>query len=156
MGSPVVGSTGSSCLTNAFDTSFCGNCGKTDGTLLKCSACKKAFYCGKECQWKDWSKHKSVCKLMLILPFSACFMNRRDVERQIYLQITIDKLIRRRLQGDEDAAAIRKIGKELFEKEGTSILEEACEWILKQAPDGPTRVEYIKRTWEGIGDHGGG
>jgi hypothetical protein len=30
--------------------------------LKKCSACKMAVYCDKECQTKDWKKHKQQCK----------------------------------------------------------------------------------------------
>ena len=29
---------------------------------LRCSICKQAFYCDKECQGKDWKKHKKTCK----------------------------------------------------------------------------------------------
>ncbi|KOC69535.1 hypothetical protein WH47_05478, partial [Habropoda laboriosa] len=27
----------------------------------RCSKCKEAWYCGRECQVKDWTKHKSIC-----------------------------------------------------------------------------------------------
>eukprot|EP01118_Nematostelium_gracile_P007833 TRINITY_DN2571_c0_g1_i2.p1 TRINITY_DN2571_c0_g1~~TRINITY_DN2571_c0_g1_i2.p1 ORF type:complete len:349 (-),score=61.29 TRINITY_DN2571_c0_g1_i2:62-1108(-) len=34
-----------------------------DGTvLLKCQACKSVYYCGRECQVKDWKEHKTECK----------------------------------------------------------------------------------------------
>lgn len=33
-----------------------------DITLLKCSNCKLAFYCGRNHQTKDWKHHKMFCK----------------------------------------------------------------------------------------------
>ncbi|KAH7907789.1 hypothetical protein BJ138DRAFT_1116390 [Hygrophoropsis aurantiaca] len=36
-----------------------------DGALKKCSRCKQASYCGKECQERDWREsHKSTCKIL--------------------------------------------------------------------------------------------
>jgi hypothetical protein len=32
------------------------------GKLLVCSRCKQAVYCGRECQTKDWKKHKVSCE----------------------------------------------------------------------------------------------
>jgi hypothetical protein len=60
----------------AFDAdAYCWGCGKWslvhevifghsrhDFRVLKCQACKKARYCSKECQKKDWPDHKSWCK----------------------------------------------------------------------------------------------
>ncbi|EFR01962.1 hypothetical protein MGYG_04963 [Nannizzia gypsea CBS 118893] len=47
---------------------LCSNCGKKPGSgtkLLRCSGCKIAEYCSKECQREDWKvTHKSVCKMM--------------------------------------------------------------------------------------------
>ena len=43
-----------------FEMSYkCQYC-KKDGTL-RCSKCKRVFYCSKECQLRDWPIHKSVC-----------------------------------------------------------------------------------------------
>lgn len=42
------------------DTMFrCLQCGKH--ALLKCSVCKVARYCGKECQKSHWKAHKGAC-----------------------------------------------------------------------------------------------
>jgi hypothetical protein len=30
--------------------------------LLKCGACRGAFYCKKQCQVKDWPAHKGACR----------------------------------------------------------------------------------------------
>lgn len=37
-------------------------CGTRDVRLERCSRCRLQHYCSKECQQKDWSKHKSVCQ----------------------------------------------------------------------------------------------
>jgi hypothetical protein len=34
------------------------------GNQHKCSACRTARYCGKECQAKHWKQHKPVCKAL--------------------------------------------------------------------------------------------
>ena len=39
----------------------CMHCGK-DAGLAKCSRCRLAAYCSKECQQQHWPQHKSACK----------------------------------------------------------------------------------------------
>jgi hypothetical protein len=39
------------------DCSVCGSTGKTK----KCGKCEKRYYCGRECQQKDWKRHKPEC-----------------------------------------------------------------------------------------------
>ncbi|XPT02368.1 hypothetical protein M3J09_011487 [Ascochyta lentis] len=39
---------------------ICTVCGTP--TTIKCSGCKTHFYCGKDCQTKDWPAHKTSCK----------------------------------------------------------------------------------------------
>lgn len=43
---------------------FCRACRKSlsGDRPMVCSRCKKAAYCGKECQTKDWKTHKADCK----------------------------------------------------------------------------------------------
>ena len=49
------------------DPHRCALCGKTPSDEevphKHCSKCKQVFYCGRECQKKDWVSHKSVCQL---------------------------------------------------------------------------------------------
>jgi hypothetical protein len=43
------------------DDRICWKCGITASSLLKCSGCRKARYCGESCQREDWGKHKDWC-----------------------------------------------------------------------------------------------
>ena len=40
----------------------CWFCAKPGRSLLKCSVCRKARYCGETCQWEDWGRHRKICK----------------------------------------------------------------------------------------------
>jgi hypothetical protein len=40
-------------------TDACATCGKRDVKLMRCSLCKKAQYCGPDCQRADWKAHKA-------------------------------------------------------------------------------------------------
>jgi hypothetical protein len=40
----------------------CEQCDKTTSEKLqKCSACRKVYYCNRECQVAHWKHHKPVC-----------------------------------------------------------------------------------------------
>ena len=43
------------------DDRICWTCGITASSLLKCSGCRKARYCGESCQREDWGRHKDWC-----------------------------------------------------------------------------------------------
>ena len=40
----------------------CRSCLKSEYKILLCSKCKCMRYCSKECQKKDWKRHKSECR----------------------------------------------------------------------------------------------
>ena len=43
---------------------LCFRCFGPSSDILKCSACKRAYYCSKQCQKADWSiMHKHHCKV---------------------------------------------------------------------------------------------
>ncbi len=46
--------------TNTTDVRNCDQCGKANAKS-QCSRCKKAYYCGKECQKLAWKDHKKTC-----------------------------------------------------------------------------------------------
>ena len=39
----------------------CFHCGKSGAKLRSCGQCHRAFYCDRECQRKDWPRHKPAC-----------------------------------------------------------------------------------------------
>lgn len=41
---------------------FCWECKAKDVDLLKCSVCKVAHYCSKQCQLSDWRNHCKICQ----------------------------------------------------------------------------------------------
>ncbi|MCH9624968.1 MAG: hypothetical protein S4CHLAM123_01300 [Chlamydiales bacterium] len=45
-----------------LNTTWCEKCGKTDQKLLRCVQCKSVWYCGLDCQKRDWPEHKRVCQ----------------------------------------------------------------------------------------------
>ena len=57
-----------SSLECRHDASRCSQCGKSDGNLKRCSRCKTAVYCSRDCQTTNWqSKHKTECREILQL-----------------------------------------------------------------------------------------
>jgi hypothetical protein len=50
----------SALLTMEPPKSSCSRC--NEPTTQKCAACKSTYYCGSECQTKDWKDHKKNCK----------------------------------------------------------------------------------------------
>ena len=43
------------------DQNKCSFCGKHSENLKKCSRCRLAQYCNRDCQKKHWNTHKTVC-----------------------------------------------------------------------------------------------
>lgn len=48
-------------LDGALVLKQCGNCEQLSKDALKCGACKRMYYCNKECQKADWARHKGMC-----------------------------------------------------------------------------------------------
>lgn len=40
----------------------CSGCGKA--ATQRCSRCKNQWYCGRECQVKQWKGHKTICDII--------------------------------------------------------------------------------------------
>jgi len=45
----------------AASAESCTHCGKQSAGFKRCSVCKRACYCGAECQNSDWKRHKKKC-----------------------------------------------------------------------------------------------
>ena len=43
------------------NTRICWTCGNPGGSLLRCSGCRKARYCGEACYREDWGRHREWC-----------------------------------------------------------------------------------------------
>ena len=44
---------------------FCWNCFSepcVSKKLYRCAGCRKGWYCGEDCQFEDWKRHKEWCK----------------------------------------------------------------------------------------------
>ena len=71
-------------ITNMSPAS-CNKCGSTRSSLgealLSCARCKTTFYCGKECQKKDWSKHRLQCKKIVPFPMGSTVVDARRMAR---------------------------------------------------------------------------
>ena len=50
------------CERSGLDYPPCFTCFRTDEKLRRCGICRTVAYCSKECQKKDWKKHKKICK----------------------------------------------------------------------------------------------
>ena len=44
-----------------MDDPICAVCGAA--ATQRCSKCKQAWYCSRDCQLRDWKKHKPICAL---------------------------------------------------------------------------------------------
>ena len=44
------------------DTHVCFHCGKSGAKLRSCAQCRRAWYCGRDCQVADWKRHKQACR----------------------------------------------------------------------------------------------
>ena len=60
----------------------CNVCQQEEGELLRCSRCKKVYYCGQECQKKDWAEHKQTCKKMNESSEGNSSHNKENVEKK--------------------------------------------------------------------------
>lgn len=49
-------------MKNLKKNEQCQTCGRNDAILKQCDRCRRAYYCSKECQEKDWKRHKKECK----------------------------------------------------------------------------------------------
>ena len=58
---------------------YCWNCSNLG--KYKCTGCRKARYCGEECQWDDWEGHKVYC---LVKMNKIAFKQFREMSPSIF------------------------------------------------------------------------
>lgn len=61
----------------------CSECGKV--ATQRCSKCKNAWYCSRDCQLRQWKTHKAICML-----FAASKEEKEDKEEQIKKQMLVE------------------------------------------------------------------
>ena len=70
-----------------YSSKSCSQCGKSVNIrdMKRCTKCKTAHYCSKECQVKDWEqKHKVHCKEMRRL--------KEVIHKRLYIPVTIENM----------------------------------------------------------------
>ena len=68
---PSSSSSSSSSSTSSSIKKVCDGCATTQDKLACCSACRSAYFCGKECQRASWPRHFicfADCKVLRALP----------------------------------------------------------------------------------------
>ena len=61
-GQGMIGPCGKEDMEYSADKTVCGGCETSNNKLLTCARCKDQGYCSKDCQRKDFSRHKAVCR----------------------------------------------------------------------------------------------
>jgi hypothetical protein len=77
----------------------CDNCGIIPLKTFRCSACKFAKYCSKECQLSHWSEHKEICKTYKALPLELREMMLAIDRSSTSLHLTAVDLYKKYKQG---------------------------------------------------------
>ena len=89
------------CVFPEFQHSICHSCLLSPLRLLRCSACKRARYCNRECQKADWNVHRAECEI------SCSFAADKAIPTLIKLLIRLlkvnEQLLKSRRQADTDA-----------------------------------------------------
>jgi hypothetical protein len=52
----------SASLNNAAGQRVCAKCSVQTDSAERCSGCKLVYYCGVDCQRKDWPSHRAICR----------------------------------------------------------------------------------------------
>ena len=58
--------------------------------LFKCSACKDTYYCSRDCQKSDWSRHRYTCKSSPEIALCSFCGNNFDNEKRVRCEICND------------------------------------------------------------------
>ncbi len=52
-------------LRNLAMTRECAYCRAKSEKLRCCQACRSEWYCGAECQWQHWPRHRTTCRSLM-------------------------------------------------------------------------------------------
>ena len=131
----------------------CPNKDNEDLILKKCSRCKTAFYCGRDCQVKDWSRHKVVC------------IKKRDQQQEgnplsVIMQLAnksilhyekYDQIMKSIENAKTNLALISKrLGSSEARLEGEKIFKDAQEFLNKMLDPDCSKIDILDpRTFSG-------
>lgn len=166
--------------SQALQQKHCNYCNKILEKIMRCAKCKKAFYCNRDCQSYDWSKHKTRCisfEDKKMSKFAISLFAKLDKLRILSLGITLPEktlLSQEQIQDQKTLEEIRdrdkildlgstqnyviKLGQKMFDKyknlnHGDSrIAIKMLSQILDSMYD-RVRARFVEAVWYGIGDH---
>ena len=93
---------------------LCDNCDAQHGGK-RCSRCKVAHYCSRECQKAHWPQHKGQCKI-----FASCATTKMSAQTNVSLSntgnTTVVSMVTTGVDRHSDSAARMEFVKNLVEK----------------------------------------
>lgn len=120
----------------------CSVCGKPkddSSTIFRCSRCREAPYCSKECQKADWPEHKKTCELWLIDGFvvDRKVQEMERVQGRQFLRTGVKPCVGQRIEITLFMAQARRL--DPFRLSGQVVLikpEPTANWRPMSDPDG--------------------
>lgn len=76
----------------------------------KCSRCKLAWYCSRDCQVKDWPKHKQVCAKLVQTTVSKGVVEEKMPERN-RLKVVEDTIVEKNVKSIKPVVVEREYAK---------------------------------------------
>jgi hypothetical protein len=132
----------------SYSTAICGYCSRTDQILQECARCHFIGYCDRDCQAKDWPKHKLVChlKYVQVVQDGAAILFKNTIPKNLHYLSTygLESCIAIMAKGEHGVVLLHDGGfltensiKAIFQKIGTLEF-----WATSANPNAD--IEYSK------------